>query len=443
MNKLRKIFSPFLLIISFLLFIWTFYKAQIIFKGEENAYYITYYIFSIILIFFSILTFFLKKEIKEYLIIFTVVVVSTLYLFEGYLGFNKYKLSILSDKKKSNLEVYEDLIEKKKDVSLAVYPTSHLGEKEIFPLSGISNSQTVFCAENGYHAIYESDRYGFNNPDSEWDKNEIDYMLIGDSYTHGACVNRPDDIGSVLRKISNKSVLNLGMYNNSSLIEYATMREYLTPKVKNVIWIYFGNDIGDLHWELDDELLANYFNNPTFTQNLKSRQVEIDNFLNNWINSRLPTERKNLQLKKIREKQKYKKLILYLTNFFKISLTRKYVYSFYERKASLEQIEINEKKGKKGFIEILRLAKDLAAKNNSNFYFVYLPGYIHYTNLNFKTHYEFVKKTANKLDIPLIDLHKEFFGNEKDTSIFSTSEKFHYNELGYKKSAETIYKYLE
>ena len=441
MNKLRKIFFPTLLVISFLLLIWTFYKAQIIFKGEENTYYIAYYIVSIILIFLSILTFFLNKEIKEQLIISIVVVVSTLYLFEGYLGFNKYKLSILTGK--SNLEVYEDLIEKKKNVSLAIYPTSHLDQKEIFPLSGISNSQTVFCAENGYHAVYESDRYGFNNPDSEWDKNEIDYMLIGDSYTHGACVNRPDDIGSVLRTLSNKSVLNLGMYNNSSLIEYATIREYLNPNVKNVIWIYFGNDIGDLMWELEDKFLGNYLNDTTFTQNLKSRQGEVDVFLNKWINARLPTERKKLQSKKIREKQKDMKLLFFLTNFFKLAMIRDYAFTLSQRNAFLEQMELESNKAKKGFEEILKLAKDLAAKNNSNFYVAYLPGYIHYTNLNFNTHYEFVKKTTNKLDIPLIDLHEEFFGKEKDTSIFSTSKGFHYNELGYKKVAETIYKYLE
>ena len=147
--------------------------------------------------------------------------------------------------------------------------------------------------------------------------------------------------------------------------------------------------------------------------------------------------------KKIREKQEEKKLLFFLTNFFKIAMLRDYAYNLYRRNASLEQMELNDNKGKKGFEEILKLAKDLAAKNNSNFYVAYLPGYIHYTNLNFKTHYEFVKKTTNKLDIPLIDLHEEFFGKEKDTSIFSTSKSFHYNELGYKKVAETIYKYLE
>ena len=79
----------------------------------------------------------------------------------------------------------------------------------------ISNVETIICNKNGYYFIYESDRFGFNNPDSEWDKKEIEYLLVGDSFTHGHCVNRPDDIASVLRTLSKKSVLNLYLIPDS------------------------------------------------------------------------------------------------------------------------------------------------------------------------------------------------------------------------------------
>ena len=49
----------------------------------------------------------------------------------------------------------------------------------IFPLSGFSNTKTIFCNENGYFSIFESDRYGFNNPDEQWDSKEISYLFIG------------------------------------------------------------------------------------------------------------------------------------------------------------------------------------------------------------------------------------------------------------------------
>ena len=86
-------------------------------------------------------------------------------------------------------------------------------------------------------SIYDSDRYGFNNPDKEWDYNEIEYFVIGDSFGHGACVNRPYDIASNLRTLTKKKVLNIGYGGNGPLIEYAALREYLPRNVKNVIWI--------------------------------------------------------------------------------------------------------------------------------------------------------------------------------------------------------------
>ena len=85
------------------------------------------------------------------------------------------------------------------------------------------------------YTFYKSDRYGFNNPDSEWDNKEIEYLLVGDSFTRGACVNRPNDMSSFLRNLSNKSVLNLGQGGTGPLIQYGILREYLNTNIKKVI----------------------------------------------------------------------------------------------------------------------------------------------------------------------------------------------------------------
>ena len=71
------------------------------------------------------------------------------------------------------------------------------------------------CNENGYYPIYQSDRYGFNNPDNEWDAKEIEYLLIGDSTTLGYCVNQSKTISANLRSLNKfdkniGGVLNLG-----------------------------------------------------------------------------------------------------------------------------------------------------------------------------------------------------------------------------------------
>ena len=448
MSLLKKLFSPISLSISFFFLFYTFYKDQIIFKGEEKDYYLIYYIVSISLILFSTLTFYLNEKIKNYMI-FTIIFISvTLYSIEAYITLTKLQLLTTKKNPKTSLQVYQEIIKKNKNsnYSVAVWPTSHFGQKKIFPLSGISKSKTIFCRENGYQAIYESDRYGFNNPDEEWDKNEIEYLLIGDSYTHGACVNRPNDIASVLRTLSNKSALTLGMYDNSSLIEYASLKEYLNSNVKKIVWIYFGNDMRDLIYELDDKLLIKYLKDLNFNQNLKIKQDEIDSQVRKVIELKIKKSGiKKLQSQKINEENS--KITFHLLNFLKIYELRRYFFSINEQKKTLEQLKINEKKTKKSFVKILKLAKDLSLKNNSKFYFVYLPGYIHYNthykSLNYNTYYEFVKKTANELNIPFIDLHEEFLGKEVDPNIFSSFEFGHYNEMGYKKIAETIYKFTQ
>ena len=297
MNVIRKIFSPSCLVISLLLLFYTFYKSEIYWNGTKSNYYLIYYIVLIVLVIFSIITFYLNNIIKEYLIISLISLFISLYLFEGYLLFAK-KIDIEQSQNKfvkkkqlyeketgnkyderSKYEVYKDLKKTDKNIQLSVYPVTFINEQhKLYPFSGISNSKTIHCNENGYYSIYDSDRYGFNNPDKEWDQNEIEYLLVGDSFPHGACVNRPHDIASVLRILSKKTVLNLGFSANGPLITYGTLREYLNSNVKKVLWIHNTNDIHDLERELTlNKQLKNYLKDLTFTQNLKLSQKEIDN----------------------------------------------------------------------------------------------------------------------------------------------------------------------
>ena len=303
MKLINKIFSPTFLIFSLFLILYTFYKSEIVWNAEKRNYYLIYYIFSFSLLLFSIITFFLNKKIKEYLIIILISIFIGLYLFEAYLisqeiiskkqiAKNKFKVHQLYKKntgkeydKRSKLEIYEDLKQNNDNIKIAILPNYYLPKKnKIFPLSGISNAKTILCNENGYYAIYDSDRYGFNNPDKEWEQNEIEYLIVGDSFAHGMCVNRPNDIGSVLRKLSNKSVINIGYSGNGPLIEYATLREYLDTNVKKVLWLYYErNDLSNLQSELKNEFLINYLNDLNFTQNLKSKQDQINKLANRLL----------------------------------------------------------------------------------------------------------------------------------------------------------------
>jgi len=441
-NFLKKIFSPICLIISLYLLYYTYHQSEIYWNGIKSDYYLPYYIISTILIIFSILTFFLNQKIKEYLIILLISIIVGLYFFEGYFTFKeKNTRERLYEKEtgkkydlRTRLEIYEDLKKIDNNVKIVVFPQIYIDKKnKIFSLSGISNSNTIHCNESGYYSTYKSDRYGFNNPDKEWDQKEIEYLLVGDSFAHGACENRPNDIASVLRALSNKSVLNLAYDGNGPLIEYATLREYLSSKVKKVLWIYYeGNDLSDLDDKLKKEILKNYFHDLTFTQNLKAKQNKIDILANEKLEIERKTEK---TMKKLRVKAEFK-------NFLKITSTRKILSNYLPEKYQPQPQPQPQLKLK--FKKILKLAKDLTLKNNSKLYFIYLPEYRHYKKNFNNNSYQLVKKIINELNIPFIDIHTEVFEKEQNPlKLFPFELPPHYNIEGYRKVAETIYQFTK
>lgn len=424
----KKNFSLILTSISFLILFYITYKSEIIFSGTKRDYYFIYYIFSFLILIFAILTFFFNDKVKEYLIIIFTTTLVGLYFFEGYLTFKWGKIGNIYKKEtgkkydtRTKLEIYEDLKKKNKNIKIIVPPTIYLKKNDsLFPLSGISKSRTIYCNENGYFSIDWSDRYGFNNPDNEWDEEKIEYVLVGDSFTHGACVNRPDDMASVLRKLSKKPVLNMGYGGNGPLIELATLREYLGSNVKKILWIYYPNDLPELNKELKSIILKKYLNNQSFTQNLKSKQNEINQIANKYLFWSAEREKKNLRFLKLTEIRK-------ILNFY---LPKKN-----QPNAPLPK-PIDE------FSKILEMTNNLAKKNNSKLYFVYLPEYWQFVEKNYdNTDYLQIKRVLKKLNIPLIDIYKEVFEKEENPlSLFPFELYGHYNVLGYNKISKVIFK---
>ena len=234
----------------------------------------------------------IMKNYKTYFAIIFSSILLSLYLFEIYLTLNLNLPEINKVKIKKNFEknsnqnyetrskhqFFKDLSTDNRNFTVTVAPIKFNDpDKNIHFLSGTSNYQTIDCNENGYFSIYLSDRFGFNNPDDQWESDDIQYTILGDSFAHGACVNRPKDIASQLRILSNENVINLGYKANGPLSMLATLKEYMPKNSKNVLWLYFeGNDLNDLESELNNEILLKYFSDTNFSQNLKKKQKIID-----------------------------------------------------------------------------------------------------------------------------------------------------------------------
>lgn len=284
------------------------------------AYYSPYIVLSIILLILAILFKFSFKEKVEYFVIVLFSVFTALYAFEGYLKVdsldykNLKKAKLLKKRYNKNYdlrslsEIYRDEKIKNKELSIDYSPSEFINkETDIIPVSGRSNVKTIMnCNEMGYYPIYTSDRFGFNNPDYEWEQTNIEYLLIGDSFALGNCVNSPDDLASNLRNLSNKPVINLGQGGNGPLLELASLKEYIQPNIKNIIWLFFeGNDFQDLEIELTSEILKSYLNSEKFSQNLKQNQKKIDYLVQINLEE---------DLKKVKEKKKKILILSILSN---------------------------------------------------------------------------------------------------------------------------------
>ena len=244
-----------LTLFSIVLFGYVLYKDFIIYDGNRREYYYPYYLFTVIFIILNIIILKFKKiRIYYFISIFTCLI--CVYGFEGYHYIN------IINKFDENRKSYIETLEKYKSLKPVPAFTKFLRNSEkIHFFSGLPNRFTIHCNELGYWSTYNSDRYGFNNIDRKWDK-EIEIIFLGDSFTHGQCVDQGNDISSKFSSISKMNSINLGWGGNgllSSLGSYVEYGENRNSKFV-VLNLYLDNDYLDTKKESENNILINYSN---------------------------------------------------------------------------------------------------------------------------------------------------------------------------------------
>jgi len=436
---MSKLLSFFATIFSFLLVLYVFNRINQIENIDKFDNYRLYIFSSIGFLILSLISFFIPSKIKINLFLFFSSIFVTFYLIEFFLislDFNNewnqarvtnHKISEYFEKtgkeydERSIYEYYQDKIIDDKEVVIWRSRENVLTKNDniFFSLSGLPNKKTIYCNENGYYAEYTSDKYGFNNPNESWDFEEIEFLLLGDSFTHGACVNRPFDIASQLRINTNKNnIINLGQGGSGPLTMYATLKEYfpLNKKVNNILWIYFeGNDLTDLMFEENNNILQNYINNNDYKQDLIENKDEINKSKSNF---------------------KIKKPNIY-ENFFKLTTLRSFlINNFFTKKVTTE--ELNK------FKMIMKKTKMFSIKNNSELHFIYLPSYYRFksnnlNNINYKN-YKDIINIVDDLEINIVDVNKLLFKRLDDPlNLYPFQDQGHFTENGFELVSKTIY----
>ena len=457
--KIAQIFLYISILYFFILLTYISYKFLILFLNpdlEINLFKIIYYSISLIACLCFVFIFLIltrsKIETKINYSLFFIVSIFCILLIEFYYEINRPDYDFARDQRKflahqnsisfderTRIEVFKE-INKKNQIAFPDLIPNHLSDTNglngsnkdrIFPFGSISNSKTILENELGFYPVIDLDEYGFNNPKNQY-HDYLDIALVGDSFFAGYSVNASETIGSNLRA-KDLNVLTLAKAGNGPLIELALIREYITNlKPKVIIWGYHTNDLGDLETELNSEILFDYLNNRSFTQNLMAKQKEIDILLKAY--STMQNEKFNREIKIATRKKILNNRIF---RIMKLSNIRARLNLLLE---SQNEYQINEEILYEHFHDILLTAKSEISEWDGHLYFVYLPSHHRYTSLKDDSFKNQVIKIVKSLDIPIIDIHEEVFNVHPDPlSLFPFRIASHYSPEGYYLVSEAIF----
>ena len=382
----------------------------------------------------------------DYKIIF-ILVIFFLYLGE-YLLYKEYIYKEIDNSKLSSIEniiKYHKTPEylllnafiKSDELTPIQRPYKHFKKNlEIYPLAGVSNKKTILCRNAHKTIFYESDKYGFNNPNFVWDNQEIKNVVIGSNFAHGACVERKNNITSKLSLLQNSIHLNLSYGKYGPLIKLAALREYSGQfKIENILWFTSIDSLTtDLNGELKSVILNKYLNEAKFSQNLKEKQKEIDNFVAKSIEKETE-DHMATYIENLKEQN-----LNYRNRFLKLHTLRRYILdlNFLNKDNNkTREIVIN-----KNFTKTLKQVTNLPWLKESNIYIIFSPTYEDFENETYNDYSVLLKKISKKNNFNFIDLKKKI--EEKEINylkLFNPPESIYksiHNEIGHKVIAEII-----
>jgi len=158
---------------------------------------------------------------------------------------------------------------------------SAVRERGLLPLSNVSSTTVVECNEGNGFLVFRSDEFGFNNPPG-LASGPVDIAIIGESLALGHCV--PPSTSAVDR-IRNRfpRTVNLGITGSRVLAQLGVFREYVEPLEPPVIVWFLNLNAAEARDEGSQPLLTRYLNDETFSQHLRERQHDVDEFQRDFV----------------------------------------------------------------------------------------------------------------------------------------------------------------
>ncbi len=216
--------------------------------------------------------------------------------------------------------------------------------------------------------------------------------------------------------------------------EYAAA---LKPKV--ILWCFFeGNDLDDLKHESAKPVLMRYLREDGFSQNLIGRQAEIDATMKGPLDESAYRKTSALLVPSIGLRYYGSASLVRLLTLHE---TRNLVTS--ELGVGSDKNAWKAEEAQMGrFREVMLKAQKEAARWNGQIYFVLLPGTELLRNKPGRQQLRLEElKVVHDIGMPVIDLYPVFKEHSDPLSLFTLPNP-HYNEEGYRITAEVIERVL-
>lgn len=388
---------------------------------------------------------------------------------------------------RTQLQVLADLRDEGIEAQLPVGPKHHwrnrleVNGERVYPWGGISNATHAWCNETGDWVLYESDEHGFNNPKGIWARDSISIVAVGDSFTHGACVEPEEGFVGVIRA-EYENTLNLGYGGNDPYMELATMKEYVGDlKPRMVLWFYFeGNDIAGIQattpFVSEGNFVSSIFSRyleTTYKQHLSTMQEGIDRSLRELVSQRIlegpgmpvgeqfePADRSafralietaslhrlrnRLVNQVMRQKVETDDVPFGAPLWTTTTIIQKPTT---DRKECLHY-DYNWSPSIQGFERVLGDAREFVRSWNGELYFVYLPSIERYYGpiedcewVKWKSMvdlYDEIMEMVQDVGLPIIDVTKAFDRNPDPRSLWPFRKGGHYAKDGHRTVAEAV-----
>tara|TARA_B100000780_G_C21066403_1_gene428856 strand:+ start:164 stop:1252 length:1089 start_codon:yes stop_codon:yes gene_type:complete len=279
--------------------------------------------------------------------------------------------------------------------------------------------------ENGFvNLLYKEDRFGFRNDNEDLYFN-TDFVILGDSFGIGSCVNYPYDLTSQLKKeFNNNKFLNLSVAGTGPFYQkelFETLMSKTNTKYKTLIWFFYeGNDHEDININFNKEL--NFALERPIKRSWETFRSDKEDFFVNYF------PLKNIHIIKLK---------IYLANYFRgFGTLAKYLKNFPPL--------INSEKNYESLIE--NFNEYLINNKIENKIIYYIPKYtrLTYKNINhpqlnqLDSLKNFIKKTAIKNNFDFIDGSTFFHNRIEPLDVFYYDLPTHFNEKGYNLLAEHL-----